>query len=700
MSDTTHTTPASAAPLEKLENTVEPTTATSHVAEPSFTSATSPAVPETSATTETAPINTASDAVKHDDTVLGGAADGALPQIPTTTTATESKAIEPVSEGHLGYKAPGLLKQFIFSQKEFWISDAPLTPQHLHLYLRGEKSEVAHPVAAWATHTGKGLLFFNKKGESERSHPAGILPLYEATDLKKSSPHEFSFEIHGHKHQFKATSDAERDGWYLAIEKEVELAKASKETVRGSDGYKSEMEKLNAPNVIGGVAGATKSSTLPKKSTEVTEPRRTGSSESEGEGLQKKSNKSRSTSRGVLNRLKGKKEEAETKKEIKKEEKEEAKEEKKIEKEEKKIEKEEAKAEKHGEHGSALPFIGGTSAPLDAHSAADRAVGAPIAETKHEEPVNALPATNGATPTKIDERAKPTKRNSIFGKLPGAFGGLMSPSKEKSEREAELKPTVPPKDHSVSETAPQLPETTATEPIESVAPTTTGTTEPIKPEIHEPAPVTEPTTKTTDAVTPGKEKKSFLSGLPFLGKRDRSVSPSPALKDNPAKTETSALPTTEQSAPVEPTPVEPIKAAEPVTETPATLADTTHNTTSASPIEPTTESKAIDPVHETTPTDTTSPAGANKRNSVFGNLGRRASKALNRMQSTPNSKKENAIPGATESTPKTTTTAADETLPSTTTTDKATESSLTDPVIENKPETVGTSSHTPVTASA
>ncbi|OQO04858.1 hypothetical protein B0A48_07875 [Cryoendolithus antarcticus] len=695
MSDTTHTTPATAAPLEKLENTVEPTSATSHVPEPSSTSTTSPAVPETSATTETAPTTSASDAVKHEDTVLGGAADGALPQVPNTTTAaTDSKAVEPVSEGHLGYKAPGLLKQFLFSQKEFWLSDAPLTPQHLHLYLRGEKSEVAHPVAAWATHTGKGLLFFNKKGESERSHPAGILPLYEATDLKKSTPHEFSFEIHGHKHQFKATSDAERDGWYLAIEKEVELAKASKESVRGSEGYKSEMEKLNAPNVIGGVAGANKSSALPKKSTEVTEPRRTGSSESEGEGLKKK-NKSRSTSRGVLNRLKGKKEEADTKKEIKKEEEEEAKEEKKMEKEEKKIEKEEAKAEKHGEHGSALPFIGGTSAPLDAPSAADRAVGAPLAEIKHEEPVNALPATNGATPTKIDERTKPTKRNSIFGKLPGAFGGLMSPSKEKSEREAELKPAVPPKDHSVSETAPQLPETTATEPIESVAPTTTATTEPIKPEIHEPAPVTEPTTKATDAVTPGKEKKSFLSGLPFLGKRDRSVSPSPALKDTPAKTETSTVPATEES-----TPVEPVKAAEPVTETPATLPETAHNNTFASPIEPMTESKAIDPVHETTPTDTTSPAGANKRNSVFGNLGRRASKALNRMQSTPNSKKENAIPGATESTPKTTTTAADETLPTTTTADKATESSLTDPVTENKPETVGTSSHTPVTASA
>lgn len=139
----------------------------------------------------------------------------------------------------------GAKRQFTFSKKEFWLSDSPVTPQHLDLYLRGEKSEVSHPVVAWASESGKGLLFFNKKGDTDRTHPAGVLPLYDATDLKKMSPHEFSFELHGHKHSFKAANDAERDGWYLALEKAMELGKASKDTIRESPSYKSEIEKLS-----------------------------------------------------------------------------------------------------------------------------------------------------------------------------------------------------------------------------------------------------------------------------------------------------------------------------------------------------------------------------------------------------------------------------------------------------------------------
>jgi hypothetical protein len=100
-------------------------------------------------------------------------------------------------------------------------------------------------VTAWASHTGKGLLFFNKKGEMDRTQPGGVIPLYEATDLKKAAPHEFAFEISGHKHSFKANNDAERDGWYQSIEKSIELGKASKESVRDSESYKTEMEKLS-----------------------------------------------------------------------------------------------------------------------------------------------------------------------------------------------------------------------------------------------------------------------------------------------------------------------------------------------------------------------------------------------------------------------------------------------------------------------
>ena len=34
--------------------------------------------------------------------------------------------------------------------------------------MRGEKPEISHAVVAWASQTGKGLLFFNKKGETSK----------------------------------------------------------------------------------------------------------------------------------------------------------------------------------------------------------------------------------------------------------------------------------------------------------------------------------------------------------------------------------------------------------------------------------------------------------------------------------------------------------------------------------------------------
>jgi hypothetical protein len=86
------------------------------------------------------------------------------------------------------------------------------------------------------------------------------------------------------------------------------------------------------------------------------EPKRGGSDAEEAADKKK----SRSTSRGVFDKLKGKKDEVEAKREEKKEEKQEA-------KEEKKIEKEEAKAEKEGEAAPAAAVAGGAAA-LDAPS--------------------------------------------------------------------------------------------------------------------------------------------------------------------------------------------------------------------------------------------------------------------------------------------------------------------------------------------
>lgn len=135
-------------------------------------------------------------------------------------------------------------RQFTFAKKDFWFSDDAVAPEHLSSYLRGEKAELGHPVVAWASQTGKGLLFFSKKGEVTKTHPAGVLPLYDATDLKKTSPLEFVFRLHNQNHSFKASSAEERDGWYMSIEKSIEIGKANKESVKESEGYKAELKKL------------------------------------------------------------------------------------------------------------------------------------------------------------------------------------------------------------------------------------------------------------------------------------------------------------------------------------------------------------------------------------------------------------------------------------------------------------------------
>jgi hypothetical protein len=443
----------------------------------------------------------------------------------------------------------------------------------------------------------------------------------------------------------------------------------------------------DAPNVIG-AAGVAKTS-LPKKSTEVdsAEPKRTSSSDGEDEELKKKSNtKSRSTSRGMLNRLKGKKEEHDIKKD-----------EKEAVKEEKAVEKELSKTDEATPVVAAAP-LAATEAPVaegkheflsfSRRSNTDKIPAEPLAATTaapvEEKPIEALPV---AAETTSEEKAKPFKRGSIFGRIPSAWGSLKSPSKEKGEKDAELKPEVPAKDAAVSDAAPQLPETATTEPMET--PVVAPVTEAAKPEITETAPEA---TKTTDTVsTPNKEKKNFLSGLSFMNKRDRSASPSAVAKDQPLKTETST------TAPVVPAkdevaPTEPVKAEEPITE-----------------VAPTTVPATTEAAEEPKTTDATSPTG-NKRQSMLGNLGRRASKAINRIQP----KKENRAPVADNKTP-----AAENATTPVVSEKKADEP--TAPVMseaetiaaratatpattitaeENKPETVGVNPSTQVAASA
>jgi len=67
-------------------------------------------------------------------------------------------------------------RSFRFSKKFFWFGNEAVDSKSLATYLKSEKAEIAHPTAAHATQTGKGLLFYAKRVE-DKAHPAGVLNL-------------------------------------------------------------------------------------------------------------------------------------------------------------------------------------------------------------------------------------------------------------------------------------------------------------------------------------------------------------------------------------------------------------------------------------------------------------------------------------------------------------------------------------------
>jgi len=254
--------------------------------------------------------------------------------------------------------------------------------------------------------------------------------------------------------------------------------------------------------------------------------------------------------------------------------------------------------------------------PMLTLSVAERALGAPV-----EEPVTESSPVTDASVNKPEEKLeRPNKRNSIFGRMGSSFSGLKSPGKERSQKDAELKPMVPPKDTGVSETAPQIPEP-STDISETPAAVPYAETSEQKSE-GKPA---EAAKEQLDGISPSNNQTfggGFLSSLPFIGKRNRSVSPSANMKEAPAKKEEVPLnPIKDESAIEEP--------IQPVTET-------------AAEHEPV--GTPMERVEEPSQTEPTSPS-ANRRTSMFGNLSRRASKAFGRQ--TP-VKKENVAPTSTE----------------------------------------------------
>ncbi|KAL8794463.1 MAG: hypothetical protein Q9195_002936 [Heterodermia aff. obscurata] len=402
--------------------------------------------------------------------------------------------VQPISEGILNYKAPGLVKSLFISKKFFWFSDEPLEQKHLSTYLSSEKADIAHRNAAHATQTGKGLLFFTKRAE-DKDHPAGVLNLGELTDFVKGTFDEFHFKINGQKHTFQAPSRAERDSWVATIQAKATEAKSAHEGLVGSQGYKSQLEKFaNPAGAASSTTAKSRSRSRPNKVTDSKtkesgataaavageEPARSGSSSDEAKTKSKTRSHSGKRS-SIFGTLRAKKEEHDEKKEIKKEEKAEKKEEKAEEKVEKQEVKKEEKAEKKAEKEELkaeekdVTKTTTTSEPLDAAGIAARVIGSPVEPAVASEPTNdttgathgetaatgspveptATSLTEPATGTGIRESApKSTKRSSIFGNFFNKKD-TTSPASPSTETPPAI-PAKEPDNATTSSTAPQI----------------------------------------------------------------------------------------------------------------------------------------------------------------------------------------------------------------------------------------------------
>lgn len=407
---------------------------------------------------------------------------------PEATDAVKEEP-KPIEEGILGYKAPGLIKSFIFSKKHFWFGSEAVETKSLTSYLRGEKPEHANHNASWASHTGKGLWLFSKK-HSEKATPHGIINLSAITgEVTTEGVNEFHFLLDGHKHTFQANTTAERDSWVATLKTKIAESKEIAEQVSASEEYKKTHGLLSKPVV----AAAAAAGVAPKKAEE-------------------------------------KKDEKVATHEAKKEEKAEIKAEKEeVKKSSDHTRKSRSQSRKRQSIFGAMPVFGGSKkedkvedkkeeTPVTEEPAViAETTPAAAATTTTETPAVAAATTEEAAP----ERPVPAKRTSIFGSLKNSFSG----HKEKKIEPEAAAPAVPAKDvtttaapaEPVSETAPVIPAVETSEPLAtSVASPATVPTEVTD------ATATTGETKTTE--TPAVKSDKRKSSMPFFGKKDKATS--------------------------------------------------------------------------------------------------------------------------------------------------------------------------------
>ncbi|CAI0654253.1 unnamed protein product, partial [Colletotrichum noveboracense] len=414
-------------------------------------------------------------------------------------TEEAKKEVVPVEEGTLEHKGLNFPKldlknlhvpprNFIYSKEFFWFGSDAVESKNLSSYLKTEKSaETAHRNAAWASHTGKGLLFFGDK-----TAPQGVINLADAAEPAADGANKFHFTAKGHKHVFKAANAEERDNWISQLKIKITEAKELASTVTETEAYKTALESFKpakkeekkeekaaeAPAADAAAAAPAATEEAAKETPAVEEPK-------------KEEPKRRSASRkraSIFGSLLSKKEE-----------------------------------KKEEETATTETPAAEAAAPVEAAAATET----PAVETPATPAAETPAATEAAvedkpaeTPKEEKKPAPPTKRNSIFG----VFGKKEKKAQAAAEAEA---PATPAKEGEVTpaaETAPVIP------PVEATTPLAVDVSNPSTVPVE-----TKETTPATNGETrPELKAEKRKSSLPFgFGKRDKSpAAKSPAHSDN------------------------------------------------------------------------------------------------------------------------------------------------------------------------
>lgn len=453
-------------------------------------------------------------------------AEEATPATEETKTEDKKEEAKPVEEGHLSHKAQGLSfpKNLIASKEFFFFGIEAVEAKALATYLKVEKSaETAHTNIAWATETGKGLLFVGDK-----KAPSSVISLADATEPEIDGSHKFHFTSKGNKHTFKAATAAERDNWVSQLKLKITEAKELASAVTESETYKQTIESFKPapPKKEETPAEAPKEDSKPEEAAPAPEEapkEEEAKDERKKEEVKSEEPKRRSASRKRTSFFNfGKKEEK----------------------------KEETKPVEEA------PVVE-EAAPAEEAKPVEETpkVEVPAAEDKPAD--EATPAAEEAkTEDKPAEspKEKPTasKRNSFFGNV----------FSKKEKKTPELKPTEPvdaPKEGEAAETAPVIP------PVEATTPLAVDVTAPEEtPAETTEAPATSPAAETKKEV---KEKRK--SSLPFaFGKRDKSPAPAEG-EEKTSKSPFSKLRATIKGKTSKPAEEAKAEESKPVEETPA-----------------------------------------------------------------------------------------------------------------------------------